>query len=113
MNNPQRTIIATWLAMLALQSVGSVDSKHRLPAPRQFVAIGALWGILFLVADTGRAKLAARFSMLLLLTATVIGPFGLRVIRLLTQVARRFAIQPPAQQSAPAAIGPQRQTLPA
>lgn len=102
--NPQRTVMATWLAMLGLQTIGSVDSQHKLPAPKQYVAIGALWGLLFLMVDTGLARVAARLSVLLLLTASVIGPFGTKFVGLLSQITKTFAIAPPA--SAPSAPTP-------
>lgn len=87
---PSRVIHGTFLVMIIVQTVGNVDSKHRLPAPRQFVAIGVLWGILFLMADTGYAKIAARLSVLVLLTGMIIGPFGKVVVGALTAVATKF-----------------------
>lgn len=106
---PTRVIQSTYFAMLTLQTIGSVDAKHKLPAPKQYVALSVLWGILFLVADTGAGRVAARLSMLVLLTATVLGPFGKRLVQFLDTVANRFAIQPnsgapgagPAQPAAP------------
>lgn len=78
------------MAMLVTQTVGTIDSKHRLPAPRQFVAISVLWGILFLAADTTMNKLAARLSALILLTGMVLGPFGKVAINFLNWVATSF-----------------------
>jgi hypothetical protein len=92
--NPKRTVMTTWLAMLGLQTIGSIDAKHRLPAPKQYIAIGALWGILFLVAETRFARTAAQLSGLVLLTASIIGPFGKRVIDLLNAVSQNFAVPP-------------------
>lgn len=92
--------------MMALQSIGSIDDKHRLPAPKQFVAISVLWGLLFLAADTGYARIASRLSLLVLLTATVVGPFGTRLTGWLTGIAQRFAISPPVP-TAPAPTVPQ------
>lgn len=96
MRTPARTLQATWLAMLAIQSIGSIDAQRKLPSPKQYVAIATLWGILFLMADTGAARLAARLSMLVLLTGTVIGPFGKRFIGFLNTVSKSFAVAPPA-----------------
>lgn len=96
MNRPVRVVQSTWIAMLALQSIGSIDMKHRLPAPRQFVAISVLWGILFLMADTGYAKFAARLSVLIVLTAGVVGPFGLKLANWLRSIANQFAVSPSA-----------------
>jgi hypothetical protein len=98
--NPKRTIMTTWLAMLGIQTVGSIDSKHRLPAPKQYVAIGALWGVLFLVAETRFARTAAQLSGLVLLTASVIGPFGKRVVDLFNAISQNFAV--PSDQGAAA-----------
>lgn len=91
---PSRTVQGTYLAMVTTQTVGSVDGKHRLPAPKQFVAISVLWGILFLLADTGFGKIAARLSVLVLLTGMVLGPFGQVAIKFLNKVTNEFAITP-------------------
>jgi len=80
--------------MVVLQTFGSVDAQRKLPAPRQYVAIGAVWGILFLLADTGLGRLAARLSLLMLLTASVLGPFGKRFVGIATAIAQQFAIKP-------------------
>lgn len=101
--NPKRTVMVTWLAMLGIQTVGSVDTKHRLPAPKQYVAIGALWGILFLVVETRLARAAAQLSVLVLLVASVIGPFGKRFVDFLTFIARYFAVPPVQSGAAPSA----------
>ena len=93
--NPQRTVMSTWLLMLTLQTIGSVDVQHKLPAPKQFVAVSTLWGILFLMADSGLGKLAARLSLLVLLTASVLGPFGQKLVDFLNTVSKNFAVAPP------------------
>lgn len=87
---PSRVIESTFFVMLIVQTVGSIDTKHRLPAPRQFVAVSVLWGILFLMADTAMSKLAARLSVLVVLTGMVIGPFGKVAIGFLNKVAQDF-----------------------
>jgi hypothetical protein len=94
MNRPGRVILATWFAMIAATTIGSVDSKRKLPAPKNYAAVSVLWGILFLMHDTGLGRLAARLSLLVLLTASVIGPFGKRFITFLEMVAKRFAVAP-------------------
>ncbi len=91
---PSRVITATLFAMIATQTVGSVDAKHRLPSPRQYVAITVLWGILLLMADTGLGKLAARLSTLILLTGMVLGPFGSTAVGFLNTIRDQFAIPP-------------------
>lgn len=87
---PSRVIQSTFFVMIVIQTIGTVDTKHRLPAPRQFVAVSVLWGILFLLADTTMNKLAARLSVLVVLTGMVIGPFGRVAIGFLNAVAKNF-----------------------
>lgn len=91
---PARVIQTTYFLMLIIQTVGSIDTKERLPAPRQFVAISVLWGLLFLMADTSLNKLAARLSALIVLTGMVIGPFGKVAVKFLNRIASEFAIPP-------------------
>lgn len=83
-------MLATWLAMLTLQTVGTIDAKHKMPAPKQYVAISVLWGTFFLLADMGYGKFSARFSVLVLLTASVLGPFGQRLIDFVNMISKRF-----------------------
>lgn len=104
--NPRRTVLATWFAMISFQTIGSVDARHKLPAPKQYVAICVAWCILFFAADTGAGKLASRLSMLILLTGTVAGPFGPRLVSFLQMIAQRFAVPPAQGQATPgAALG--------
>lgn len=111
MNRPARVIQATWLLMLALQTIGSVDMKHRLPAPRQFVSISVLWSLLFLAADSGLGRIAARLSVLILLTASVIGPFGTRLVSWLRLIAQNFGIPPVQSTSTDAQASPSEPVL--
>lgn len=90
--NPEQTIRTTFYTMMALQTIGSIDMKHRLPAPRQYVAIIVLWVTFFLLAGTRLARSAAQLSVLALLTVLVIGPFGARLISFFEMIAKRFAI---------------------
>lgn len=105
--NPLRTILATFHAMLAVQTIGSVDGEHKLPAPKQYVAHSIVWGALFLAAEMGFGRLAARLSVLILLTATVVGPFGARLIAFLGMIANRFG-----NASGVAPTDPQQQDTP-
>lgn len=91
---PTRVIWATYLMMVVVQTVASIDGQHRLPAPKRFVALTTAWGILFFLADVGLGKVAARLSLLILLTGMVVGPFGRLLIRLLNTVTTTFAIPP-------------------
>ena len=101
--NPARTIQTTWFVMIFMQIIGTVDAQHRLPPPRAFVAISTLWGILFTMADTGLGKLASRLSLLALLTAAVIGPFGARFVKFLQMIASTFALPTAQAGTSPAA----------
>lgn len=87
---PSRLIQSTFFIMVFIQTVGSIDGKHRLPAPRQFAAITVLWGILFLMADSALNRVAARLSVLIVLTGMVIGPFGKVAVGFLNKVATEF-----------------------
>lgn len=91
---PGRVVMSTFFVMLIVQTIGSIDSKQRLPAPRQFVAISVLWGILFLMADTSLNRIAARLSALIVLTGMVLGPFGKVAVSFLNKIAEEFAIPP-------------------
>lgn len=90
--------------MMTVQTIGSVDSKRKLPAPRQYVIVSTLWGILFLLADGGLGRLAARLSLLTLLTASVLGPFGASFVSFLNTITRQFGLLSPAV--GPAASSP-------
>lgn len=91
---PSRVIFGTFMAMIVIQTYNSVDEKHRLPAPKKFVAISAVWGVLFLAVDIGWGKVAARLSLLILLTSLVVGPFGTLLIRFFNTITDKFAIPP-------------------
>lgn len=82
-----------WL-MIILQTIGSFDmpgsGARKMPAPRAYAAIAALWVILGMMAETGAGKMAARLSMLLVLAGAVIGPFGQRAVGLLSTISTRF-----------------------
>ena len=100
MNN-QGALQTTFWTMILIQTVGSVDMPGRgarkMPSPHQYVAIVVLWAILGLIADTGPngARVASRFSILLVIAASVIGPFGYRAVAFLRGVASQFSIAAP------------------
>lgn len=100
---PTRVIFGTFFVMLVVQTYNTVDSQHKLPAPRKFVAIGAVWGVLFLLADVGFGKVASRLSALVLLTGLVIGPFGSLLIKFFNLISTNFAI-PPEDDTAPGGV---------
>lgn len=98
--NDRRLLSSTFWAMLILQTVGSVDlpglGPRKMPAPRQYVAIVVLWGILNMIADAGPsyARFASRLSVLVALTGAVAGPFGSRAVGLLQWLSQTFTLAP-------------------
>lgn len=87
---PSRVIESTFFVMILIQTIGSINAKHKLPAPRQFVAVSVVWGILFLAADTAANKIAARLAVLIVITGMVIGPFGKVAVGFLNKIAKDF-----------------------
>jgi hypothetical protein len=96
--NPERTLSSTFWAMLLVQAVGSTDiftpGPRKLPAPKQFVAIGVLWSIFHMAEGTRLARPAAALSLLVLVTAMVLGPFGPQFLTFLGYVSQRFSLAP-------------------
>lgn len=97
--NPQRTVSNTFWAMVLVQTLGSVDiftaGPRKMPAPRQYVAIATLWSILHMLAGSARyGRLAAHLSLLTLLTAMVLGPFGPQFLAFLNYVSAQFSLAP-------------------
>jgi hypothetical protein len=96
--NPERTLSSTFWAMVLVQVVGSTDiftpGPRKLPAPKQFVAIGVLWSIFHMAEGTRLARPAAALSALVLLTAMVLGPFGPQFLGFLAYVGQRFSLAP-------------------
>ena len=96
--NPHRTLSATFWGMVLVQAVGSTDiftpGPRKLPAPKQFVAIGVLWSLLHMAEGTRLERPAAQLSVLVLLTAMVLGPFGPQFLAFLGYVSQRFSLAP-------------------
>lgn len=96
--NPARTISATFWAMAIVQTIGSTDiftaGPRKMPAPKQYVAIGTLWSILHLLEGGRYGRLAAQLSVLVLLTGAVVGPFGAQGLAFLRFVGARFSLAP-------------------
>lgn len=96
--SPARTISATFWAMVVVQTIGSTDiftaGPRKLPAPKQFVAIGVLWSIFHLFEGTRLERTAAGLSALVLLSAMVLGPFGGVALGFLSYVSSRFSLAP-------------------
>ena len=108
----EKLLSATLLAALGVQTIGNLDpfGGVKLPPPRAYVAILTLWGILGLVAQASpnAARWSSRLSVLVLLTAATVGPFGRKAIDFLNLIARQFPIAPPSPQTsspAPSTLG--------
>jgi hypothetical protein len=83
-----------WL-MVILQTIGSIDmpghGARKLPSPRAYAAIIITWGVLQLVADTGRERAAKAVAWVIVLAGMVLGPFGTTVTNLFYSVATSLA----------------------
>jgi hypothetical protein len=97
--NTDRTLSATFWAMVGLQTIGAVDplqGPRKMPSPRAYVAVVVLWTILHMLAE-GSAKLArpaAALSVLTVIAATVIGPAGKTLVSFLNTVGGTFNLAP-------------------
>jgi hypothetical protein len=82
-----------------LHTLGSVDmpgkGERKMPSPRSYVAIIALFGILGVVADAGAERAAAAAAWITVLLALVKGPFGGQLTNFVNAVA------PPSAGAAP------------
>lgn len=96
--SPERTISSTFWAMVIVQTIGSTDiftaGPRKMPAPKQYVAIGVLWAIFHLLAGGPFGRLAANLSILVTLTGAVLGPFGPAFVAFLAYVGQRFSLAP-------------------
>jgi hypothetical protein len=96
--SPERTISSTFWAMMIVQTIGSADiftaGPRKLPAPKQYVAIGVLWSVFHLLAAGPLGRLAASLSVLVVLTGAVLGPFGPAAVAFLAHIASRFSLAP-------------------
>jgi hypothetical protein len=95
---PGRTISSTFWLMVIVQTIGSTDiftaGPRKLPAPKQFVAIGVLWSIFHLFEGSRYERLFSSLSVLVVLAAVVLGPFGGVALGFLSYVASRFSLAP-------------------
>lgn len=92
----QKTLGATLSAALAVNTIGAIDpfggSKVYLPAPRSYAATWIVWWVLGLVASAGPqpARLAGRFSFLVLLAMAMLGPFGAKAVAAFESLAGMY-----------------------
>jgi hypothetical protein len=84
--------------MVIVQTIGSTDiftaGPRKLPAPKQFVAIGVLWSIFHLFEGSKYERTVSALSVLVLLSAIVLGPFGGVALGFLSYVSSRFSLAP-------------------
>lgn len=77
--------------MVVLQTLGSVDMPGRgprkMPSPRNYLAIIILWGVLQVIADTGRERGVVIFAWVVVLAGMVLGPFGSQLAKLFNSAA--------------------------
>lgn len=90
-----KLLSATFIAKLFVDAIGAIDpfgGNVYLPSPRKFLATFMLWGLFGFAAAFGRGAsvLAGRLSVVVLLTAIVIGPFGGKLVAFLNGVTRFF-----------------------
>jgi hypothetical protein len=90
-----KQLSATFMAMLFVDTLGAIapfSRKVYLPSPRMYLATFLLWGIFGLVASVSdaAARVVGRLSLLMLLTATVIGPFGRKAVNFLNATTAFF-----------------------
>jgi hypothetical protein len=92
---------SSFWVMVILQTIGSVDMPGRgprkMPSPRSYGAIIVTWGVLQLVADMGRDRIASTIGWVIVLTGMVLGPFGKIVTTLFTSIANALAPTTPTQ----------------
>jgi hypothetical protein len=86
-----RSVSAAFWVTVFLHTLGSVDmpgrGERKMPAPRSYVAIIALFSTLHLVADAGAERAAAAAAWITVLVSVVIGPFGNQLTNLINAVA--------------------------
>jgi hypothetical protein len=77
--------------MMALHTIGSVDmpgkGERKMPAPRSYISIIALFSILGVVADAGAERAAAAAAWATVLLGTIKGPFGGQLTNLINAIA--------------------------
>lgn len=106
-----QTVGVTFWIMIILQTIGSVDIRgpRKMPAPKQYLAIFAAWGVLQIIADTGRDRIARAGAWLFLVTAMVLGPFGAKLVSLFSTVASSYGVTPAS--TAPTPTSPSQGTV--
>ena len=86
-----RLLATTFFAMLLVDTIGAVDpfgGKVYLPSPRQYLATFLLWTIFGIGAGFGpnASRYVGRLSVVVLMTAAFVGPFGRKAVRFLNDL---------------------------
>lgn len=90
MDDEKSVEVALWILLL-VQTIGSVDlpgrGPRKMPAPRSYLIILVGMGVLLTMADAGYGKAAKAMAWVTVLVATIIGPFGQKLISFFNGVA--------------------------
>jgi hypothetical protein len=82
--------VAFWV-MVALHTIGSVDmpgkGERKMPSPRSYISIIALFSILGVIADAGAERAAAAAAWVTVLLGMIKGPFGNQLTNLFNAIA--------------------------
>lgn len=82
-----------WI-MIIVQTIGSVDmpghGPRKLPSPRAYLEIVVLWTIYGMLGDTDWGRPAAVASIVTVLAAMTLGPFGSRTVNFFNEIASKF-----------------------
>jgi|SRR6516164_7936382 hypothetical protein len=97
--NSRSSISAAFWVMVALHTIGSVDmpgkGERKMPSPRSYISVIALFTALHLVADAGAERAASAAAWITVLIGMIKGPFGNQLTNLINQVAPPAAgVQP-------------------
>jgi hypothetical protein len=88
--NRSSVSVAFWV-MVGLQTLGSVDApgkgNRKMPAPRSYIAIIALFSILGVAADAGAERAAGAAAWATVLLGIIKGPFGNQLTHLINAIA--------------------------
>jgi len=89
--NGRTSVSAAFWVMVALHTIGSVDmpgkGERKMPAPRSYISIIALFSVLQLAADAGAERAASVAAWVTVLVGMIKGPFGNLLTGLINNIA--------------------------
>jgi hypothetical protein len=91
-----RLLGTTYMGAIAIDTLGAVAPWQQggasLPKPARLAGTWTLWFLLGLIASAGEraANLAGRFSVLVLASMIVVGPYGNSVVSAMGKLSRLF-----------------------